>query len=73
MLNIFLFLMPGYHQHKLTSIPSPDDGLNSYNSLQLSACVTSIEAYGHGYVAIDVQLLLDDEDFPAIRRCSGNS
>jgi hypothetical protein len=24
--------------------------------------VTSIEAYGHGYVAIDVQNLLDGED-----------
>jgi hypothetical protein len=31
----------------------------SYNSPQLSVEVgmTSIEAYGHGYVAIDVQLL----------------
>jgi hypothetical protein len=35
-------------------MPPPDDGLNSYNSPQLSVevGVTSIEAYGCGYVAI---------------------
>jgi hypothetical protein len=40
--------------------------------------VASIEAYGHGYVAIDIQLLvslLDGEDhtqrLPAISSCSG--
>jgi hypothetical protein len=48
-------------------MPPPDDGLDSYNSPQLSVevGVTSIEAYGCGYVAIDVQLLvslLDRED-----------
>jgi hypothetical protein len=56
----------------------PDDGLDSYNSPQMSVevGVTSIEAYGCGYVAIDVVSLLDDEDaqrLPAIIRCSGNS
>jgi hypothetical protein len=41
-------------------MPPPNDGLNSYNSPQLSVevGVTSIEAYGRGYVAIDVQLLV---------------
>jgi hypothetical protein len=43
--------------------PSPDDGLNSCNSPQLSAevGVTLIEAYayGRGYVATDVQLLVN--------------
>jgi hypothetical protein len=36
-------------------MPPPDDGLNSYNSSQFSAevDVTSIEAYGRGYVAIE--------------------
>jgi hypothetical protein len=40
--------------------PPPDDGLNSYNSPQLSVevGVTSMEAYGCGYVAIDIQLLV---------------
>jgi hypothetical protein len=47
--------------------PSPDDGLNSYNSPQVrvEVGVTSIEACGCGYVAVDVQLLvslLDGED-----------
>jgi hypothetical protein len=38
----------------------PDDSLNRYNSPQLRAevGVTSIYAYGHGYVAIDIQLLV---------------
>jgi hypothetical protein len=35
-------------------MPSPDDGLNSYNSVEVG--MTSTEAYGRGYVAIDVQL-----------------
>jgi hypothetical protein len=41
-------------------MPPPDDGLNRYNSPQLSVegGVTSIEAYGRGYVVIDVQLLV---------------
>jgi hypothetical protein len=43
-------------------IPSPDDGLNSYSSPQLSVVgVTTIEAYGGGYsyyVAIDFPLTL---------------
>jgi hypothetical protein len=48
-------------------MPPPDDGLNSYSSPHLSVevGVTLIEAYGRGYVAIDVQLLvslLDGED-----------
>jgi hypothetical protein len=41
---------------KLTDLmPPPDDGLNSYNSPQLSVevGVISIEAFGRGYVAID--------------------
>jgi hypothetical protein len=42
-------------------MPPPDGGLNSYNSPQSSVevGVTSIEAYGHGYVAIDVQQLVN--------------
>jgi hypothetical protein len=49
-------------------LPPPDDGLNSYNSPQLSVevGVTSMETYGRGFVPIDVQLmvsLLDGEDY----------
>jgi hypothetical protein len=43
-------------------MPPPDDGLNSFNSPQLSVevGVTSIEAYGRGYVIM--VNLLDGED-----------
>jgi hypothetical protein len=35
-------------------MPPPDDGLNSY----IEVGMTSIEAYGRGYVITDVQLLI---------------
>jgi hypothetical protein len=52
-------------------MPPPDDGLNCYNSPQLSVevGVTSIEAHGCGCVVIYVQLLvslLDTVDFTCI-------
>jgi hypothetical protein len=54
------------HPHNLLTqadlIPPPDDG----PQLSVEVGVTSIEAYGCGYVTIDVQVLvslLDGEDF----------
>jgi hypothetical protein len=40
--------------------------------LSVEVGVTSIEAYGRGYVPIDIQLLVSQR-LPAIIRCSGNS
>jgi hypothetical protein len=52
---------PQYLLTQANLMPPPDDGLNSYSSPQLSVevGVTSVKAYGCGYVAIDVQLHVD--------------
>jgi hypothetical protein len=53
--NVVAHVCPQNLPTEADLIPSPDDGLNSYNSPQLSVEV-GVTSYGRGYVTIDIQL-----------------